>query len=202
MRADEKVRPGNEAAVLLIRGAVNHILGSKAGADDMLREQQALAYDDKHYSAWAGVQNSKSRKNIVFGNEHCKRSDDWKQGTWSEVPLFSRLRAKLPSFFGSKTVELNGEGNLYENPKLCGIPYHGDRERKIVVGISLGNTATLRFYWRAPQSESPCSTPFDFKVKHGDIYVMSEKATGWDVWNKRNYRLVHAAGGDSFIKVV
>jgi len=34
----------------------------------------------------------------------------------------------------------------------------------------------------------------DVQINHGDIYIMSEKATGFD-WKSRNKtRLVHAAG--------
>ena len=38
-------------------------------------------------------------------------------------------------------------------------------------------------------------------INHGDIYVMSEKATGYD-WKKRNRLTVrHAAGCEKYLKV-
>ena len=43
--------------------------------------------------------------------------------------------------------------------------------------------------------------PIDLLVKHGDMYIMSEKATGND-WRRRSrVRVVHAAGSKKYIKV-
>ena len=43
-------------------------------------------------------------------------------------------------------------------------------------------------------------SPIDIDVEHGDIYIMSEKATGHDWKMRSKYRLVHAAGHSSYLK--
>lgn len=42
----------------------------------------------------------------------------------------------------------------------------------------------------------------DIEVKHGDVYVMSEKATGFDWKHRSKIRVVHGAGSDKFLKPV
>lgn len=112
----------------------------------------------------------------------------------------ARLRARLPSVLGDKASGLNAEGNKYHHDG-AGIGFHGDSERKIVIAVCLGRTATLRYYWRAPASSEVHKGPFDFRVEHGDIYIMSEKASGYDWKCRSRFRLVHAAGADKYLKV-
>jgi hypothetical protein len=103
---------------------------------------------------------------------------------------------------GTKAKDLNCEGNYYFEQK-SGIGFHGDAERKIVICCSLGRATTLRFYWRAPKQSKPCSEPIDIALEHGvrDLYIMSEKASGYD-WKRRSlHRLVHAAGGSKYIEI-
>lgn len=77
--------------------------------------------------------------------------------------------------------------------------FHGDCERKIVICLSLGRSMRLRFHWRSPGSFKNSEQPIDIDLKHGDVYIMSEKATGND-WKKNSrYRLVHGVGSSKFI---
>jgi hypothetical protein len=83
---------------------------------------------------------------------------------------------------------------------MSGIGFHGDSERKIVICASLGDSKTLRFYWRSPGSSNIIGDHCDFELEHGDIYAISEKATG-DDWKKRSsFRLVHGAGHSEYVK--
>jgi hypothetical protein len=43
--------------------------------------------------------------------------------------------------------------------------------------------------------------PVDLELKHGDIYIMSQKATGNDWKQASQYRLVHGAGAAMHIQV-
>jgi hypothetical protein len=65
--------------------------------------------------------------------------------------------------------------------------------------LSLGRTSTIRYYWRTPKSYKNEYGPIDINVKHGDIYIMSEKASGFDWLKSKRYRLVHAAGSIKYI---
>ena len=195
-------REGNDAAVLHIKQGVQQ-LGFDPRA--LLLEQGRVDYDKMAFSSRYGGRtvNSIARHNIVFGPQRVEHSDDYKQNTvasWAEVPRLAAVRAALSDAFGPKATALNAEGNHYYDVVKCGIGFHGDAERKIVVCCSLGESSTLRYYWRAPANSAESdSASIDLQLEHGDIYIMSEKASGFDFKRRASYRLVHAAGGDDFI---
>ena len=79
-------------------------------------------------------------------------------------------------------------------------PHHpGDVERKVVVCLSLGAPSTLRYHWRLPHSSEHTLPAVDVCLSHGDVYVMSEKATGYDWKMRSKVRLVHGAGAAKYI---
>lgn len=196
-------RKGNSAGLLLIRGGIDIIMGEKGYADKMLEEQNKMQYDLKFWSSrFKKTLNNKARYKAVFGEKHIDHDEEYKQPNvigWDEVPLFKKLRAKLPEVFGEKAKDLNAEGNFYYEEKSY-IGYHGDTERKIVICCSLGAPATLRFVWREPGSNKDYKGPFSFTVSHSDLYVMSQKCSGYDYKKSSLYRLVHAAGSEKYFE--
>ena len=91
---------------------------------------------------------------------------------------------------------MKAEGNYYYNPEKCGIGYHGDSERKIVVGVRLGVSIPLCYQWF--YKSKPIGDRIRLDLNHGDIYIMSAKAVGND-WRKRSiYTLRHSAGCDKY----
>ena len=70
---------------------------------------------------------------------------------------------------------------------------------KIVICVSLGDSSVLRYCWRKPGSSTQFGKSIDINVDHGDIYIMSEKATGYDWKSRSKYRLVHAAGHSTYL---
>ena len=62
----------------------------------------------------------------------------------------------------------------------------------------MGQTSTLRYCWRLPGS-SENGPAVDLEIRHGDVYVMSEKATGYDWRCRSKVRVVHAAGAPKYI---
>jgi hypothetical protein len=58
---------------------------------------------------------------------------------------------------------------------------------------------TLRFQWRLPYTTAHTLPHVDLMLRHGDVYIMSEKATGHDWQDMSLLRLVHAAGGAQYI---
>ena len=49
------------------------------------------------------------------------------------------------------------------------------------------------------QNDHPISTRKELILEHGDFYVMSEKAVGWDwMGDEGKLTLRHAVGGDEF----
>lgn len=200
----EDVRGQNKAAVLHIKDGVNLLMGSASYADEMLEEQMSVKYDEFYWDRRRQrMLNKIARHNAVFGERHIEASEDYRQSTvigYDEVPKFQRVRDMLPEVFGEKARNLNSEGNHYYDPK-SGIGYHGDCERKRVICCSLGTPTSLYFYWRGPGSSEACSQKFEFKLAHGDMYVMSEKATGFDWRMRSRYRLVHGAGARGYVEV-
>ena len=77
--------------------------------------------------------------------------------------------------------------------KKSNLGWHGDDHRKLVVGVCLGASATLSFIWRLPGNSKNCTgTLVTIPLNHGDIYVMSEKATGFDWKSTSLLRVLHS----------
>ena len=138
---------------------------------------------------------------VYLGPEDVEANEDYSQYTicgFPSLPHLSKFKASLPKWLGPKAEGLNAEGNLYYHDK-GGIGFHGDAERKIVVCLSLGKESILRYQWRMPGSSEHTLPAIDIPVKHGDVYVMSEKATGHDWRHRSKVRVVHAAGHEKYI---
>lgn len=88
--------------------------------------------------------------------------------------------------------ELNAEGNNYYNVKKCGIGWHGDTERRKVVGVRVGASMLLCYEWY--EMGMPMNERFEILLNDGDLYIMGEKAVGTD-WQKKSLpTLRHSAG--------
>ena len=115
-----------------------------------------------------------------------------------DTKFFYIIREHFLKNYFEKNKNLNAEGNKYFHNK-SGIGFHGDAERKTVICISLGKSSKLRYQWRLPGSSEHTLEPVDINVNHGDVYIMSEKATGFDWKSRSKVRVVHAAGHSSYI---
>ena len=205
-----QLRGDNEAGVLIFRSVSNNqnnkdkkfLLGlNKKEADKLYSEQETVEYDKKYWdNRRQKTLNKRARYNIVFGKERIEHSDNYKQNSvasFSDLKYLNKFRKRLHLILGQKAKKLNAEGNKYFHEK-AGIGYHGDSERKIVICLSLGKPTTLRYNWRLPGSSEHTLEPTDIKLNHGDVYIMSEKATGYDWKSRSKVRVVHGAG-DSYI---
>jgi len=180
------------AAVLIIRGAVKN-------PDELLAEQLALRWDTKARMR-GKVVNKHARHNLCYGWE--AQEPDYENGKgrivpFTELPHLNAVRKSLSKLLGPKADELVAEGNLYFDVNKCGIGFHGDAERRRVVGLRLGASMPLHYQWHLR------STPIGARVKlmlnHGDMYIMSDKAVGTDWMKKVVPTLRHAAGCPKFL---
>ena len=91
----------------------------------------------------------------------------------------SLIRKKLAEFLVD-SEELVAEGNFYYDSSKCGVGFHGDEERKKVVGmrLSTGGCAPLHYQWF--KNKQPIGQRAVIPLDDGDLYVMSEKASGND----------------------
>lgn len=165
----------NEVAYLLI------VRENKLISSDLLfQEVKNLDWDKKAFM-YGRVVNKKARWNLCFAEEGHEPDYENKKGTvisYSKVPFLNELRNKLFSVVGEK---LNCEGNYYYDINKTYIGYHGDTERKKVIGVRLGATFSLYYQWY--ENNKPVSEPQQFVLNHGDMYIMSDKAVGHD-WKK------------------
>ncbi len=189
----------DDAYVLVIRGGVNALL--EEGADELLKEQNTLT-PDKKALMYGRVVNKTARYNLCFDKKG--QTPDYNKGkgrivAFSKVPLLSKLRDELSKILENKGDDLVVEGNYYYDVTQTGISYHGDAERLRVIGVRLGATIPLHYHWF--YQSQPVGETIKFNFKHGDMYIMSEKATGND-WKLKNIpTLRHAAGAKKYLEI-
>jgi len=142
------------------------------------------------------VVNKHARHNLCFDHEAQEAAYEEGKGTvvpYRDVPLLAKLREVYSEMGESKGYpELKVESNYYYDTTTCGIGYHGDTERSIVIGVRLGTTIPLVYHWWYSKEHRGEAIPVT--LNHGDVYFMSEKATGndWKKWSMVNLR--HSAG--------
>lgn len=118
---------------------------------------------------------------------------------YSSVPITMSLAGQFGEVFGDKAEGLKGEGNYYYDIDKCGIGFHGDAERRIVVAVRLG--AAMPIYYQWYRKSAPIGDRVEIPLNGGDIYIMSEKAVGTDWKKKKVATLRHATGCAKFTTV-
>lgn len=188
------------AAVLVIRNFVSTLLqDSGYTLDDLWREQSGLEPDTQAFM-YGRVVNKHARYNLCFAPTAQQADLVNRKGTivaFSQVPVTQQISQQLPHWFGNKARDLVMEGNYYYDPRKCGIGYHGDSERKLVIGIRLGQTMPLRYQWF--RGSQPVGIHCEILLNHGDVYIMSAKAVGSDWKSRHMLTLRHAAGAPKFL---
>lgn len=191
------------AFLLVVRGGVDALLGP-LGTQGLLSEQRSLPGrgmpPDMKAIFRGAVKTKRARHNLCFWDS--RQAPDYPSGkgrvvAFEDVPELARVRARLAEVFGPKAASLPAEGNYYFDPAKCGIGFHGDGERRIVVAVRLGAPVPLRYRWHLRCQ--PIGRPVEVALASGDMYAMSEKAVGRD-WKKQTVpTLRHAAGGPKFV---
>lgn len=198
----EKISPlelDNEAYILVVRNGVQFLLEPENSIQDLHNELINLKWDTKALM-YGRVCNKNARYNLCFGDKSVLPNYENGQGrvvSFKNVEILNKIKNLLCLFLGESANDLVAEGNYYYDVSKCGISYHGDSERKKVVGIRLGASMPLVYQWY--HNATPASGKMKFNLHDGDIYIMSEKAVGFDWKKKSSYTLRHAAGSDTFI---
>lgn len=144
------------------------------------------------------VVNKHARYNLCFDSYN--QEPDYVNGKGrvidvSTIPLLDELHKKINNCIGMTTKI---EGNYYYDLSKCGIGYHGDAERSKTIGVRLGGDFPISYRWY--YNSKPISENMEFNLCSGDIYIMSEKATGTDWKRKIIPTLRHAAGCAGYVK--
>lgn len=205
IRLDKQVRDDidekfDRAAVLIVRNGVDALLGDTL-TNKLETEQYKLNWD-KYALMYGRVVNKHARHNLCYGKHAQKPCYEQGKGriiSWDEIPLTKKLKKSLCTFMGKKAKNVQGEGNLYFDVEKCGIGFHGDTERKMVMAVRLGASMPLHFQWF--QKGKPIGKRIKLEIHNGDFYVMSEKATGHDWKKKIITTLRHATGCKKFTTI-
>ena len=184
----------SEAKVLVIRRGAQHILGEETTG--LIAENDGLTMDKKALMKGKEV-NKVARWNLCFADED--QEPNYKDGkgrvvAWQHIPRMSRIRQVISEW--TEDVLLNGEANYYYDISKCGIGFHGDGERRKVFAVRMGETMPLYFRWY--QNSQPVGEPFELVLNDGDMYIMSEKAVGFDWLKKKVPTLRHSTGCSKF----
>ena len=202
---DNSVIKTDDGYILVIRDGVNKLLEncSDLTHEKMLEEHIGLDVD-KHAWMRGRVVNKHARWNLCFDNE--SRAPDYENQKgrivgYDVVPVTKMLLNQIVNYFGPKAANLKGEGNYYYDKSKCGIGFHGDSERRKVVGVRLGHGESTPLHYQWFKNGEAVGKRMVLELNGGDIYVMNEKAAGTD-WKRRTvYTLRHATGCEKYTKI-
>jgi hypothetical protein len=194
-----------EAYVLVVRDGVNQILTNCSDfTQSKLFEEHMILELDKQAWMRGRVVNKHARWNLCFDTVGREPDYENKKGrivSYDDIPVTKMLLSQLENYFGPKAANLKGEGNYYYDRNKCGIGFHGDSERRKVIGIRLGNGESIPLHYQWFKDGDAVGERIIIKLNAGDMYVMSEKAVGTD-WKKRTkYTLRHATGCDKYTTI-
>ena len=184
----------SDAKVLVIRRGAQYILGEET--TELMAENDAQTMDKKAFMK-GKVVNKVARWNLCFADEDQEPNYEDGKGrivAWKHLPRMSRLRQVISEW--TEDVLLNGEANYYYDISQCGIGFHGDGERRKVFAVRMGETMPLYFRWY--QLSEPVGEPIELILNDGDMYIMSEKAVGFDWLKKKIATLRHSTGSSKF----
>ena len=187
---------GLGAYLLVIRGGVSALVGDQL---EVFKEQKGLAYDKQAFMYGRVVQKH-ARWNLCFDEKEQEPNYELGKGRivgYHEVPLMTALKGQIEALFGPKASGLKVESNYYYDTTKCGIGFHGDSERRKVVGVRIGYSSMPMHYQWFHQGES-VGERITIPLNAGDMYIMSEKAVGTDWKKKTIYTLRHATGAAKF----
>jgi len=186
-----------EAGVLIIREGVQHILGTEDTVP--LQDEHKDLEVDKMAFMKGRVVNKRARWNLCFDDED--QEPDYEDGkgrivAYRHLPLTQRIRETIAEW--TEDELLKGEANYYYDLSQCGIGYHGDGERRKVFAVRVGASEKMPLYYQWFQNSEPVGERIQLVLQDGDMYVMSEKAVGFDWLKKKIPTLRHASGVDKF----
>ena len=199
------------AYVMVIRNGVSAFLNEDNQKDNSEKKDnvnelnsEILGYEwDKKAFMRGRVVNKLARYNLNYADFDQEPDYSEKKGRvvdFKRVPMLSEIRKNIPEFLGSKVDHLFAEGNFYYDLNQCGIGFHGDAERRIVIAIRLGDSSIpIHYNWF--QRGVPVGKRIILNLNPGDVYIMSEKAVGTDWMKKIVPTLRHATGCKKYTEI-
>jgi alkylated DNA repair dioxygenase AlkB len=202
---DKNLQKDNSAYLLVVKNAVNVLLDDETGKEQLFNEQDVLKKDTKAFM-YGRVVNKHARHNLCFSDFSQEPDYENKKGTvynFKDLPLLNEVRNEIGKLLNNEkfkeTTSLQCEGNYYYDLQKCGIGFHGDSERRKVIGVRLGAAMPLHFQWY--KNGEAVGTRLMVPLEGGDLYIMNEKAVGTDWKSKKIFTLRHATGCKKFTEI-
>lgn len=191
------------ASVLIIRRGSILLLENKFRDLKNFYEEIKNKEIDKKAFMRGKVVNKHARWNVCFGYKNQNPDFENKKGTiynFEDMNYLNKIKNNLQLLLKEENFDfkLYGELNHYYDINKTGIGFHGDGERKIAIGIRLGDTIPLHYQWYKNSERIGKRKIID--LYHGDIYFMGDKAVGYDWMKSSKLTLRHAAGCDKYTK--
>lgn len=188
----ENSESAEEASILIVRKGISRFF-SDDDLGEFIREVKSTQFlVDKKAFMRGRVVNKNARYNLCYADKHQKANYEQKMGTvlsFKSQPYTSILRNGLfdIEYINKKMDVMYAELNYYYDVKKCGIGFHGDSERKVVVGVRVGKSMNLQYQWF--MDSKSVGKREEIVLHEGDIYFMSQKATGND-WKRERFLLL------------
>ena len=197
------VKPSPQPAYLLIiKDGIKALTSVDFEIDDINQEVLKDSWDKKAFMK-GRVVNKLARYNLNYADVAQEPDYEEKKGrvvAFKDAPLVNNIRKELPKFFSEKAQDLFAEGNFYYDLKACGIGFHGDSERRLVIAVRLGDSS-LPIHYQWFQQSKPIGDRIIINLNPGDVYAMSEIAVGTN-WKKKIIpTLRHATGCKKFLTI-
>lgn len=198
---EPQLSESESAYLLIVRDGVNCILNPyQLNSNDMINEQFQLNWDTTALMR-GKIVNKRARYNLCYDNIAQSSNVHEGKGTiipFSRVKSLSLINEKLPEIVNIPSLSLKAEGNRYYDINKCGIGFHGDSERSIVIAARLGYTMPIAFSWYYKHKR--IGEMLNINLNHDDMYFMSQKTVGSDWKRSSILTLRHAAGCNKYIK--
>jgi hypothetical protein len=197
------IKPSPQPAYLLIiKDGIKALTSVDFEIDDINQEVLKDSWDKKAFMK-GRVVNKLARYNLNYADVAQEPDYEEKKGrvvAFKDAPLVNNIRKELPKFFSEKARDLFAEGNFYYDLKACGIGFHGDSERRLVIAVRLGDSS-LPIHYQWFQQSKPIGDRIIINLNPGDVYAMSEIAVGTN-WKKKIIpTLRHATGCKKFLTI-
>jgi len=186
-----------DAHVLVIRDGVNKLTSGNIG--EVKRELLEKEVDTKYF-AYGQVRNKHARHNFMFGTHAQTANYEEKKGTiypWDANPAVDALRRSASELLNLADQLSVGEVNHYFDVSKCGIGWHGDGERRVVIGARVGASEGMPLMFHCHNNGKPIGETVKVDLADGDVYVMSENAVG-ERWKTKGAHWRHAAGSAKY----
>jgi hypothetical protein len=199
---EERFNRAEDAVILVIKNGVRVLGVDKV---EFRRSMKAIDCDKEYWDVRRGRKlNKRARHNVCFAYMSQEPDIDNKKGRIVNINSQVQLKNVIDNlhlYLGEKARGLIAELNHYYDVSKCGIGFHGDTERRKVICVRLGASFPMNYYWyeNSKRVGKRINIP---GLKEGDIYIMSDKAGGWDWKLRKNNRLTlrHAAGCSKYTK--